>query len=134
MLKAFLLSALIAITSFVGASPAVLATAASDDLQSVCQTSPNSSLCTGYNKGEDAQVGDNAVLKLLKRITNILFFAAGVLAVFMVIYGGFKYITSAGEAQKAASGRQTLVFALIGLVVVVVSRQLLLFVLDKLLK
>jgi len=133
MIKSLILS-FISIFIAVAIPSTVFAAGASEDLQSVCNNNPNSSLCTGYKEGEDVQANDNAVLKLLKRIISILLFAAGALAVLMVIYGGFKYVTSAGEPQKAASGRQTIIFALVGLVVVVVSRQLILFVLDRLLK
>ena len=134
MIKAFLLSFITSIAFICGASPVALASAASSDLQGVCQNNSSSALCAGYEKGLDASPSDNAMLKLFTRIINILFFVAGVLAVFMVILGGFKYITSGGDAQKATSGRQTLIFSLIGLVVVVLSRQLLLFVLERLLK
>lgn len=134
MIKNLLLSVITSTALICGASSVALASAASSDLQDVCKNNSNSALCVGYEKGLDASPSDNAMLKLFTRIINILFFAAGVLAVFMVILGGFKYVTSAGDAQKAASGRQTLIFALIGLVVVVVSRQLLLFVLERLLK
>ena len=132
-MKSLILS-FISIFIVVAIPSTVFAASASEDLQSVCNSNPNSSLCTGYKQGEDVQENDNAVLKLLKRIISILLFVAGVLAVFMVIYGGFKYVTSGGEPQKAASGRQTIIFALVGLIVVVVSRQLILFVLDRLLK
>jgi magnesium-transporting ATPase (P-type) len=133
MIKSLILS-FISIFMVVAIPSTVFAAGASEDLQSVCSSNPNSSLCTGYKEGEDVQANDNAVLKLLKRIISILLFVAGVLAVIMVIYGGFKYVTSAGEPQKAASGRQTIIFALVGLIVVVISRQLILFVLDRLLK
>ena len=54
------------------ASPLAAATSASDDLTAVCTDNPTSSLCKGYNKGENATPEDNAVLKLIKRIINIL--------------------------------------------------------------
>jgi hypothetical protein len=130
--KSLVISILIIIIAFMAISPTTLAASAQEDLSAVCQNNPGSSLCKGYNKGEEATPGDNAVLTLIKRIINILSFVAGALVVFMVIYGGFKYITSAGEPQKAASGRQTILYALIGIVVVVLARQLILFAVDRL--
>lgn len=128
------ISFLSSIIAFMMISPVTLAASAQEDLTEVCLTNPTSSLCKGYKQGEEATPGDNAVLTLIKRIINILSFVAGALVVFMVIYGGFKYITSAGEPQKAASGRQTILYALIGIVVVVLARQLILFAVDRLIK
>jgi hypothetical protein len=132
--KGLLLSFLSTIVAFMMISPSVLAASAQEDLTEVCQKNPSSSLCKGYKQGEEATPGDNAMLTLIKRIINILSFVAGALAVFMVIFGGFKYITSAGESQKAASGRQTILYALIGIIVVVLARQLILFAVDRLIK
>ncbi len=42
-------------------------------------------------------------------------------AVIFIIVGGFIYMTSAGDQTKATKGRQTLVNALIGLTLVVLS-------------
>ena len=108
--------------------PAFAAT--TDELEAACQGN-NSALCVNYRDGKNDATTDNAVLKLLKNVTNILAYLAGVLAVIFVMLGGFKYITSGGDSQKAASGRQTLMYALVGLVVVIFSWQLILFVLSK---
>jgi Type IV secretion system pilin len=109
--------------------PAFAATA--DELENACQGN-NSALCASYRDGKNDSTTDNAILKLLKNITNILAYLAGVLAVIFVMWGGFKYITSGGDASKAASGRQTLTYALIGVIVIVISRQLIIFVLNRL--
>lgn len=41
-----------------------------------------------------------------------------VIAVVMVIWGGFLYITSAGEEDRAKQGKRTILYALIGLVLI----------------
>lgn len=46
---------------------------------------------------------------------EIMLRIAGVVAVFYVIYGGYKYILSAGEPDKAAGGQTTIINALVGL-------------------
>ena len=111
-----------------------LPVAAADDLSVICNDPKNasSSLCVGYDKGvASAGTNSNPVLKLLTNVINILSFFVGVLAVGFVIYGGFKYIVSAGDASKVAAAKNTILYALIGVVVVVVARQLILFVLSK---
>jgi Tfp pilus assembly protein PilN len=48
----------------------------------------------------------------------------------MIIYGGFRYVTSAGDSSKITAARQTIMYALVGLVVVALSQLLVKFVLN----
>ncbi len=45
----------------------------------------------------------------------------GIVAVFLVMYSGFKFLTSGGDAKQVQSAQQTLTYAIIGLVVVILS-------------
>ena len=54
-------------------------------------------------------------------IVNYLLFFLGLLATIMVIYGGFLYITSGGDDAGAEKGKKILMYAAIGLIVVLVS-------------
>lgn len=58
---------------------------------------------------------------LIKKIIDWALYFAAIVAVIMIIYGGFIYMTSAGDSSKAGKGRSTLVNALIGLVMIVLS-------------
>jgi hypothetical protein len=49
----------------------------------------------------------------------------------MIMVSGFRYITSGGDAQKISSAKNTLVGAIIGLVVIVLARVIITFVLSK---
>jgi len=46
---------------------------------------------------------------------------AGLFAIFMIVFGGFKYITSGGNEEEATSAKGTLQWAVIGLVVILLS-------------
>jgi len=59
--------------------------------------------------------------QILGQIISIALGIGFAIAVIMVIYGGFQYITSAGNEEKATAGRQTLIYALIGLVIILLS-------------
>ncbi len=59
--------------------------------------------------------------EIFGQIINIALGIAFAVAVIMVIYGGYQYITSAGNEEKATAGRQTLIYALIGIVIVLLS-------------
>lgn len=51
-------------------------------------------------------------------IINGILGVIGLVAVVFVIYGGFLYLTSAGDPGKVKKGKDAIVYALIGLVIV----------------
>lgn len=53
-------------------------------------------------------------------VTAALLFA-GVVAVFMIIYAGIRYTTSGGDPKAVEGAKNTLVWAIIGLVVILLS-------------
>jgi hypothetical protein len=55
-----------------------------------------------------------AILEILVRV-------AGVVAVFFIIYGGFKYMTSFGNPDKTTLARKTIINAVAGLAVAIVA-------------
>lgn len=56
----------------------------------------------------------------------------GLVAVVMVFIGGFKYVLSQGEADKAAGGRKTVVNAMIGLVIIILATRIVSFIGNRL--
>lgn len=52
---------------------------------------------------------------------NRLFFWAGVVAVVVIVIAGFRYITSAGSPDKAKQARNTIVYTVIGLLIILFS-------------
>lgn len=77
----------------------------------------------------DAQDGVNSIIRTAITLLSII---AGIIAVIMLIVSGLKFITSEGDASKAASARQSLIYAIVGLVVVVVAQVIVRFVLGNL--
>ena len=60
---------------------------------------------------------------------NVLSYIVGVASFIMIIVGGFRYVTSGGDANSAKSARSTILYAVVGLVVVVVAQAIVQFVL-----
>lgn len=50
-------------------------------------------------------------------ITNILLFIIGAIAVIMLIIGGIRYVVSAGDQNAVTSAKNTILYAIIGIVV-----------------
>lgn len=64
-------------------------------------------------------------------VVDKLSFAVGVAAVIMLIVGGLRFITSAGDPQSAKAARNTVLYAIIGMIVAFVAQLLVSFVLSK---
>ena len=56
--------------------------------------------------------------ELLKNGLNIAYSLVGAIAVIVVIYAGYQYMTSNGDSGKAQTAMKTILFAVVGIVVV----------------
>lgn len=71
----------------------------------------------------------SGVTNFISAIVNILSIVVGIAAIIVIILSGLKYITSGGDSGKIASAKNTLIYALIGLVVAALAQFLVHFVL-----
>ena len=63
-------------------------------------------------------------------ITNTILYILGVISVIMLIYGGLKYALSGGDSKKVTDAKNTILYALIGLIIAVLSYAIVNFVLN----
>lgn len=70
--------------------------------------------------GPDADL--NSVMTFIGDITDILLNVAIVVGVFMIIYSAFLYVSSFGEEAKAETAKKTLLWSIIGTIVVFLAR------------
>lgn len=90
----------------------------------------NSALCEQANPS-----GNNDKFnKVIENITNTLLFAIGIISVIMIIVGGLKYTTSDGDPAKAKSAKNTVLYAVVGLVIAVLAYAIVQFVMTQLTK
>lgn len=69
---------------------------------------------------------------LIKTVVNVLLWAVGILSVIMIIFSGFRYITSAGDASKTKSARSTLIYSVVGLIVAIMAWAIVNMVINRL--
>lgn len=69
----------------------------------------------------DKTPGSDYPQTLVTNIIEYVLWFLGALAVIFVIYGGILYITSGGDADKTKKARDTLLYAVIGIIVVVLA-------------
>jgi hypothetical protein len=65
--------------------------------------------------------GETSVNGLIKTVINWMLGIAFAIAVVFLIIGGFMYITSAGNEESAEKGKGTVLNALIGIVIIILS-------------
>lgn len=75
--------------------------------------------------------GTSRINNIITDAINIFSIIVGIVAVIMIIVGGFKYITSGGDSGNITSAKNTIIYAVIGLVIVALAQFLVQFVLDK---
>lgn len=79
----------------------------------------------GEEGGGDAELTDG-----IQTLVNALLFIIGLLAVIMIIFGGFKYVTSGGDAGKLESAKNTILYAVVGLLVAILAFAIVSFVIS----
>lgn len=72
--------------------------------------------------------GDNAIFKT---ITNVLLFIIGAVSVIMLIIGGIRYTISGGDSGQVTSAKNTILYAVIGIVVALLAYAIVNFVLTS---
>lgn len=68
----------------------------------------------------------------IQNVINLLLYIAGILAVIYILIGGIRYVLSNGDSSAATKGRNNVIYALIGLVVAILSYAIVNFILSKL--
>lgn len=58
---------------------------------------------------------------IITNVINVLIFAVGIIAVIMVIVGAIRMVTSSGNENAVKDARNTILYAVIGLVIAVLA-------------
>ena len=67
-------------------------------------------------------------------IINIALFIVGIASVIMIIYSGIRYTTSRGEGKAVESAKNTMLYAIMGLIIAIVAYALINFVISSIAK
>ena len=137
-IKQIILSSLV-IASFLAAP--MLINTISASAQDVKYNSSNSAICGANGKPVKDAVGNitcevnsedgKTLPQIVAFIINVFSWIIGAVSVIMIIYGGFRYITSGGDSNGVTAAKNTILYAIIGLVIVALAQIIVNFVLDK---
>ena len=85
-----------------------------------CPDDAKSSVCA--SKGENAT-------STVKNVINLLIFVIGIIAVIMIVVGGLRYVLSGGDSAGINTAKNTILYAIVGLVVAILAYSIVNFVL-----
>lgn len=89
---------------------------------------------TKNNQCDEAKLNESSqtLNTTIKNVINVMSIIVGVATVIMMIIGGFRYVTSNGDSNQITSAKHTLLYALVGLIIVSAAQAIVKFVLGKL--
>lgn len=99
-----------------------------------CDNTPDAAVCKDAEK-DQSNNADNSITGpngALNNIANVLLIIVGAATVIMIIVGGFRMIFGVGDPAKIAEGRNTILYAVIGLVVAFMANAIIRFVINRL--
>jgi hypothetical protein len=82
-------------------------------------------------EGAAQQDAQTRVTGIIEDVINIFSLVVGVIAVIMIIIGGLKYITSGGDSGNVTSAKNTILYAIVGLIIVALAQIIVRFVLGR---
>lgn len=88
---------------------------------------------TGEEAGFDVgDTGESQLTQMIARIINVLLSVLGVIFFLLVLYGGFLWMTSAGNEEKVKKAKTILTDSVIGLIILLAAYAISRFVIEAL--
>lgn len=115
-IKNAVFAVLTAATLLVSAGGSAYALSAADGANAA--RDPDQQSACLFDDGSDACKGQTP---LFQTITNVLLFIVGAVSVVMLIIGGIKYTVSQGDSAAITSAKNTILYAIVGIVVALLA-------------
>ncbi len=104
-------------------------------LTQVAIAAPIDDACAGLEvtgAGDCNKDASNLIfIKQVQNIINILSILVGAVSVIMIIIGGFRYVISNGDSNGLSGAKNTILYAIVGLVIVIFAQSIVRFVLTN---
>jgi len=125
------IAALLSVAALTVVPLAVPAMASAQDIQNNLCAGATLNVSTQGTCATTTTNGTTGINSIISTTINIFSILVGVVSVIMIIVGGFRYITSGGDSSNVSSAKNTIIYAIIGLVVVALAQFIVQFVLNK---
>ncbi len=94
------------------------------------QSSPVDSIEEGLKGAGGSDANQDDLKKNIQTVVNVLLFVLGAIAVIVIIIGGIRYTTSNGDAGAIKGAKDTILYAVVGLIVAILAYAIVSFVLN----
>jgi len=94
----------------------------------------NAQLNVGLDPAKNIGLGTADLRDTIASIINVAMGLLGTIAVVIILYGGFKWMTSGGDQSKVDDARKLIINGVIGLVIILTSYAIAQFVITALLE
>ena len=119
---------LAAVETFTGLAAMVSLSCGKIMSKTVAATSVEDGAAAAHVEGMPTDlVGDNG---FIRKLTSWVLLAVGTISVVMLIYGGFRYVISGGDSKKVTDAKNTILYAIIGLIISLLSYAIVRFVIS----
>ena len=86
----------------------------------------------GLEVGGSTGLGTRDLKETIVRVVNVILGFLGILAVLLILYGGFKWMTAAGNEEKVGEAKKVIGAGIVGLVVILTAYAVAQFVISNL--
>lgn len=90
-----------------------------------------SQVTQGVNEAGAAEAGGQSLTSIFASIVNVLLEIVGAIAVIMLVVGGLQFVLSSGDSKRVESARNTILYAVVGLIVASLAFAIIDFVTGK---
>lgn len=111
-------------------------TTATTAIATTCTLAAGKVMAFGVREGAEAAKGDDMPRNLIgaegvfTKISNTILYIVGIVSVIMLIWGGVRYILSGGDNKKVTDAKNTILYAIIGLIIAILAFAIVNFVLN----
>jgi len=91
-------------------------------LDVACEGNDDSAVCANKDASSDTFIND---------LINVLLFIIGGISVLMIIIGGILYVTSQGDSGNVTKAKNTILYAIVGLIVSLLAYAIVKWVFDQ---
>lgn len=88
-------------------------------------------VCRDVNAQQDDSKNANPIVGIIKSAINVISIVVGVASVIVVLVASLRIITANGDSNSIGEARNGLLYALIGIAIVILAQAIVVFVLGK---
>ena len=86
------------------------------------------SVCASKDNNEDPLTGSGGVIL---KTARLLAFLTGMASIIIILIGSIKYITANGDSNSVNSAKNTILYAMVGLVISLLAQGIIVFVINR---